>query len=490
MEVETPLPRANAAECSLIGAGLLLPERAGELLHLAEPSDFYDEFRRKLWAVMRDQHHKGGIDLARIRRELEVPFSASGDLSRDALNDLMDNAGLPVHAPADAAEIIEARRKRQRWELHYDLAQHALNGTTSEIIDQEAEAALFDWKREREATEPQWRFTAGELATKFPTLNLPVIDGIVRQGETVNLISGSKAGKSWLMDYLLLCLIVGRDVFGRYATTPGKCLLIDNELHRPTINSRLNSVAHAMGLTLDDYRDNLEIWPCRGLGWDLYEAERRIYDYTEPGQLSGVGFDALYRFYPDGVSENDNSAMKDIYNTLDRIAEYTKAANLVVHHGSKGNQSEKRVTDVGAGAGAQSRAADTHLVIREHEQDSVAVMEAALRSFPPVEPLALRWCFPLWHPADDVDPTKLRGRGTKGEERQGERDREGINTIVDALRKDGPATARQLRSKTGIGPDRQQRLLDKLHAAGQVTTTNITVRGNESREYTLVDDPE
>ena len=41
---------------------------------------------------------------------------------------------------------------------------------------------------------------------------------------------------------------------------------------------------------------------------------------------------------------------------------------------SKGDQSGKSTTDVGSGAGSQSRAADTHLIIRQHEQEDVAVM--------------------------------------------------------------------------------------------------------------------
>ena len=62
----------------------------------------------------------------------------------------------------------------------------------------------------------------------------------------------------------------------------------------------------------------------------------------------------MYRFAIEGVSENDNAAMAGFYNRLDRIAERTKAAIVLIHHSSKGSQSDKRITDVGAGAGSQS----------------------------------------------------------------------------------------------------------------------------------------
>ena len=81
---------------------------------------------------------------------------------------------------------------------------------------------------------------------------------------------------------------------------------------------------------------------------------------------------------------------------------------MLVHHSTKGNQSGKAVTDVGAGAGSQSRATDTHLVLRPHEQDGVVVLDAAVRSWPPVMPRCLRWTFPVWTPDDALDPAALR----------------------------------------------------------------------------------
>ena len=66
------------------------------------------------------------------------------------------------------------------------------------------------------------------------------------------------------------------------------------------------------------------------------------------------------------------------------------------------------MTDVGAGAGAQSRAADTHLVLRPHEEDRAVVLDAAVRSWPPIQPLCLRWEFPLWHRDDALDPEALK----------------------------------------------------------------------------------
>lgn len=74
----------------------------------------------------------------------------------------------------------------------------------------------------------------------------------------------------------------------------------------------------------------------------------------------------------------------------------------------RSNAPSKAVTDVGAGAGSQSRATDTHLVLRPHEEDGCVVLDAAVRSWPPIDPAGLRWTFPLWDVDDTLDPGQLR----------------------------------------------------------------------------------
>jgi hypothetical protein len=478
-------PRDIGAERRLLGAQLLFPDRADEMLWLVEPRDYADEFHQKLWQHLRDQHRNGGIDVARIRSELKVPDTTKGDFTKDYLDDLKAEVITSVHAPADAERIIEARRKRQRWEHHHTLANHALNGYTIEQLDEENESALYDWKCEREATKPQTMFTQAELRARFPRLNTAVVNGWCRESETINVIAPSKFGKSWLLYYLFLCIVSGRPIFDRFDVSAGPCWIFDNELHGSTLAHRIDAVAEAMGLPRAEFEYDLHIRPLRGNLPSLADLEHELSECDlEPASVRAFGFDALYRIMPAGSSENDNAAMTQVYNLLDRIGDRTRAANFVIHHSSKGSQSDRRLTDVGSGAGAQSRAADCHLILREHEEPGVAVLEAAVRSFAPVEPLALRWQFPLWVPDSYVDPSKLRGKQTASEQRQDDRDREGINKIVDALRQ-GPGTARSLRGRTGLSRERQQRLLDKLQAEKQIITTETTIRGNPTSEYSL-----
>jgi hypothetical protein len=331
---------------------------------------------------------------------------------------------------------------------------------------------------------PIEKYSFARLAEEHPKLHDPVVGGLLREGEVANVISYSKIGKSWLAYSLALSIITGRRWLGNFWTSPGRVLLVDNELHKPTIAHRLKTVAEAMEIATADIADALEVWPLRGnlrsiseIGEDLTDVKR--------GDFKLIIFDAKYRMGEDGRRENDNADETAFYNRLDFYAEQTGAALVCIHHASKGNQSEKRITDVGAGAGAQSRAADSHIVLREHEDPDTVVLEAAVRSFAPVEPLALKWAFPLWVTAEGVDTGKLKGKLTVNEQRQGERDREAKGKIIDALRK-GPATARKLREATGLSRERLERLLNMLAADGKICTLD-NPEHPDWNEYGLVE---
>src|SRR5690606_12806528 len=98
------------------------------------------------------------------------------------------------------------------------------------------------------------------------------------------------------------------------------------------------------------------------------------------------------------------SDMTDVFNMLDRAAAIHGCSFVIVHHFSKGNQRDKRISDLGAGAGSQSRATDCHIVLKEHAEENHATMAAIVRDFPPFAPMALRCEWPLWYPAPDIDP--------------------------------------------------------------------------------------
>ena len=326
----------------------------------------------------------------------------------------------------------------------------------------------------------------GELVSGNPVLADPVIAGLLRLGETCNVIAAPKVGKSWLAYDLALSTSTGGEWLGRYRCDSGRVLLIDNELHTPTLANRIPTVARALDIPEQDYRDQLDVLSLRGRLVDLHGIRKLLHPLMD-GTYSLVILDAWYRCIPSGVSENDNAPIAHLYNLVDQICGKLGCSWVNIHHASKGAQGDKAVTDVGSGAGSQSRAADTHIVLRPHEEDGIVVMDAAVRSFAPVEPMALRWEFPCWYQVD-VDTTKLKGRLTKGEQRQSVKDTEGIEAIKAALEK-GDNTCREIRRLAGgMGLSRCERLLGVLETNKTITSVETLRRGNTCRLYHLETD--
>ena len=246
-----------------------------------------------------------------------------------------------------------------------------------------------------------------QLLWDHPQLRRPVVHGLLREGETMNVIAPPKTGKSWLVTDLALAVATGRRWLAAFQTVQGPVLILDNELHRETTAHRIPKVAEARGVSLEEVADSVFVENLRGRLQDLF-ALGPYFRAIEPGRFKLVILDAFYRFIPRDTDENDNGSITQLYNRLDHWAMELGCSFVLIHHASKGSQSGKSITDVGAGAGSQSRATDTHLILRPHEQDNAVVLDAAVRSWAPLDPFCLRWDFPVFNPAPELDATRLR----------------------------------------------------------------------------------
>ena len=166
-------------------------------------------------------------------------------------------------------------------------------------------------------------------------------------------------------------------------------------------------MAAAHGISLAEVQDRVFVENLRGRLMDIYGLRDYLAD-VRPGRYKMIVLDAFYRFLPRDADENSNADISSMYNIIDAIADRLGCCFVLIHHSSKGSQSGKSLTDVGAGAGAQSRASDTHLILRAHEQENCFVLEAAARTWPTPKPICLRWQFPVFTPAPDLDPALLK----------------------------------------------------------------------------------
>jgi len=337
-----------------------------------------------------------------------VPFEAGRGYSPFAVLTLLDHDGDYAAAAATLIEQGFLKGGDGDVDLSGIMAQANRQGNDKAAKERSAISVPLSYR---------------ELIETFPSLRTPVVHGLLREGESMNVIAAPKTGKSWLAMDLAIAVATGDMWLDRFRCEKGKVLIIDNELHAETTASRLPRVAEAKRVPASALNDMLYIDNLRGRLLDI-DRLRPYFDSISRGRFKLVILDAFYRFMPAHSDENDNSAMARVYNTIDAYADHLGACFVLIHHTSKGVQSGKSVTDVGAGAGAQSRATDCHFVLRQHSEEGVVVLDAAVRSFKPIEPVCLRFDFPLWSPDYSLDPAELRPDKGKRKEDGGDKGKE------------------------------------------------------------------
>jgi hypothetical protein len=317
--------------------------------------------------------------------------------------------------------------------------------------------------------------SVGQLLANYPELRPPVIHGLLRVGESMNVIAPSKLGKSWLVTDLALTVATGRRWLGTFETEAGNVLVLDNELHPETTANRIPKIALARNISMETIAETVYVDNLRGRLQDIFSLAP-YFNTLQPGFFRIVVLDAFYRFLPKDTDENSNANLTDIYNQLDWYAAMLGCSFVLVHHASKGSQSGKSITDVGAGAGSQARATDTHLILRPHEEPDCVVLDAAVRSWPPIDSRCLRWTFPVWTPDDSLDPTALkpdrpRRRPEKTELDEPAEPQWTSQRFVDELVTDQPVQTEALIDaavEVGLSQRQAKRWLRKAEAAGLI----------------------
>ena len=229
----------------------------------------------------------------------------------------------------------------------------------------------------------------------------PVVHNVIDRGEVFIVTAGPKVAKSFFAHQLALS-IAAATRFLCWDTTQGRVLIVDNELKRWQITARLREIAKAMGLEYETIAGQIDVWSLRGSPRDINSIRRRL--AKQRGKYACIICDAMYKVYPEDCDENSNSNMMRFFTTAEQIAEETGSSFGFIHHTSKGDQSKKKVSDVGAGAGSMIRAADVQLVLRELAEEGVFGLQGLVRSHPRINPVALTFDYPLWQLAPDVDP--------------------------------------------------------------------------------------
>lgn len=341
--------------------------------------------------------------VAKILSKLDPPCGVScGRLTDDAPE-------LP--AKSDAVEWLQVRQGETREQLAArldslpDVSDEIAGSASCDNADDAGVASVDDV---RGVKGEQLEFRDAWSASFKPQPMKPVlIEGLLRRGETANIIASTKTGKSWFALQLLFSIASGRDFLGRRVAAGSVCLL-DNELHSETLENRLFEISRAMQLGPEAVKHKFDYLSLRGNWRDFSAVADLCKARYKRGEVSLFVLDAKYRFFVNGLEENSNEDQAEFHNAIDRFAEEMDAAVVLIHHSTKGDQSGRSVVDVGSGGGSQARAVDCHAVLRPHSLDGHGVLEAAVRSFPAVEPSTIRFDWPIWSLVSGVAPEVAR----------------------------------------------------------------------------------
>lgn len=242
-----------------------------------------------------------------------------------------------------------------------------------------------------------------------------IITGVLRQGCKMVFTGPSKAGKSFAMIELTLCLAAGKPWLGHFECKPGKVLYVNLEIDFDSVLWRFHDVCEA--LFPEDvgkhptYIENITLWNLRGYCVNWPKFVNTICRRDRNCEFEAIIMDPFYKL--NAGSENNAYQMAQFTNGLDRITMETGAAVIYCHHHSKGEQGFKSSMDRGSGSGVFARDADAILDVielelppeRQREGVTAWRIEGSLREFPKFDPVDVWFNYPI-HVMERFDPAE------------------------------------------------------------------------------------
>jgi hypothetical protein len=303
---------------------------------------------------------------------------------------------------------------------------------------------FVEWQHyiEDDMVDPLNIVNLGEIWDNMPPVKPELIEGILRQGHKMLLVSSSKAGKTFALIELAIAIAEGRCWMDVFRCKQGRVLYLNMELDEASFDDRMKRVYEAMELTRK-HPENIDIVHLRGKIETLDKLIPQITRTMKAKDYAAVILDPTYKL---GIGdENAADAVVRFTNAIDRIAN-AGASVIYAHHHSKGAQGSKASMDRASGSGVFARDADALLdmielrVPKEREEEAKAEygekvtawrMDATLREFQRIEPVDLFFSYPL-HVVDSGEI--LKEANLEENERSMENGRE-IGNISKKVRK-------------------------------------------------------
>lgn len=212
-----------------------------------------------------------------------------------------------------------------------------------------------------------------------PPVNEPLIEGLLRRKHKMLISAASKAGKSFSLIELSICLAEGREWLG-FQCHDGKVLHIDFELDESSLIQRIMEVCNRLGIS--EPPDNFNYWALKGKAKPLDKLVQDILRECKGQNYVAVVIDPIYKVMTG--DENSATDMANFCNQFDILTTQLDVSVIFSHHHSKGAQSAKRAQDRASGSGVFARDPDALIDMTELDVDEDVFGKIRLKFTPKV----------------------------------------------------------------------------------------------------------
>jgi RecA-family ATPase len=265
-----------------------------------------------------------------------------------------------------------------------------------------------EWQHyiEDELVEPLTVVNLGEIWDRMPPLKPELIEGVLRLGHKMLLVSSSKAGKTFALIELAIAIAEGRRWMDFFRCRQGRVLYLNMELDEASFDDRMKRVYEALEIP-NIHPENIDIVHLRGMIEKLDKLVPQITRTLKTQKYAAVILDPIYKL---GIGdENAAEQVTAFCNAIDRVAN-NDVSVIYAHHHSKGQQGSKASMDRASGSGVFARDADALLDMIElripqesadeareefGEKATAWRLEATLREFQRIDPVNLFFAYPL-----------------------------------------------------------------------------------------------
>jgi len=365
-------------------------------------------------------------------QDIDTQYALIQDL-RLPVKMLVHSGGKSLHAIV-RVDAVDYKQYQERVDLLYTICRrHGLHVDTQDknpsrlsrfpgflragrrqyIVAKDMGCSDFvEWQHyiEDEMVEPLDVVNLGAIWDNLPPLKPVLIDGILRQGHKMLLVSSSKAGKTFALIELAIAIAEGMRWLG-FRCAQGRVLYLNMELDEASFDDRFRNTYDALELKAP-HPERIDMVHLRGKTESLEKLVPQIVHTAKRQPYAAIILDPIYKL---GLGdENAAEQVSRFCGAIDKLAN-TGASVIYAHHHSKGAQGQKAAMDRASGSGVFARDADAlldmiELSIPDEARDAVTErygekatawrMDMTLREFARQDPVNVIFSYPL-HEVDE-----------------------------------------------------------------------------------------